>query len=296
MKRRETTTIRPVRGRQWSKVAAGAIALTVMAVFVATPLFFMVLTSMKPTADVDAGKLGITTFTLENFIQIFSSNISIGSFYSDTGVMVPVLNSTMVALAATLVSVIIGALAAYGMTMTDMRGKRALSIYVLFAYVFPSFILLIPVSIVLHRFGLTDTLAGLTLAHMIITVPFATWMMRGYFLTIPRELEEAARVDGCSRWQSLIRVIMPVAAPGVATAAIFAFTQSWDELLFALVLMSSQTNYTLPVVSTFLVFGDVYHWGPLMAIGVISALPPAALYLFVQRYIVSGMTAGSVKG
>jgi len=178
----------------------------------------------------------------------------------------------------------------------QFRGRRALSTFVLFAYVFPPFIIMIALRYLITWLGINDTLYGLILLHCVITVPYCTWMLRAYFLSVPKDIEEAAMVDGCTRFQALIRVILPVTLPGVITAATFAFTLSWQDLILALITLDTDVNYTVPMALVNMIQGDFIQWGKLMAGAVIGALPPIFVYYLLQRHIVSGLTAGAVKG
>lgn len=265
---------------------------------VLVPMYWVVITSFKPASETEGGKLGnlgISSFTLDNYKKILLRN-PLWEAYVGKNILTSLKNSFVVALCATAVALIVGPLAGYALAMLSIKGKGLISSYVLFAYVFPPFILMIPLLISLTKLGLVNSLVGVGFAHLIISVPFTTWMLRGYFLGVPKDLQDAALIDGCSKVAVLVRIVLPVSAPGLVTAAIFAFTQSWSELLFALILVNSKEIYTLPIVTTMLKIGDVYIWGQLMATAVIAAAPPVILYMFIQRYIVRGLMAGAVKG
>ena len=265
---------------------------------VLVPMYWVVITSFKPASETEGGKLGnlgISSFTLDNYKKILLHN-PLWEAYVGKNILTSLKNSFVVALSATAVALIVGPLAGYALAMLSIKGKGLISSYVLFAYVFPPFILMIPLLISLTKLGLVNSLVGVGFAHLIISVPFTTWMLRGYFLGVPKDLQDAALIDGCSKVAVLVRIVLPVSAPGLVTAAIFAFTQSWSELLFALILVNSKEIYTLPIVTTMLKIGDVYIWGQLMATAVIAAAPPVILYMFIQRYIVRGLMAGAVKG
>ena len=160
----------------------------------------------------------------------------------------------------------------------------------------PPALLFIPLYRVLAELGATNSLAALVLSYPTFTVPFCTWLLIGFFKALPRELEEAAFVDGASRTAALTRVLLPLAAPGIVASAIFAFTLSWNEFLYALVFIQDETALTLPVGLNLLIYGDVFSWGQLMAASVITTLPVVALYMFIHRWMVEGLAAGSVKG
>lgn len=150
--------------------------------------------------------------------------------------------------------------------------------------------------IVLNSLHMLDWLPALIAVYLTFTVPFSIWLLKAYFLTIPRELEDAALVDGATRWQSLVLIVMPLATPGIAVACIYSFTLAWNEYLFAFTLLSDQTKFTLAPGLTKLIFGDVFLWGMIMAGGVLMSAPLLVLYFVAQRYIVAGLSAGAVKG
>jgi len=175
------------------------------------------------------------------------------------------------------------------------RGSKQTGLAIFFAYLVPPSILFIPLALIVFKLGLFDTTWALILTYPTFLIPFCTWLLMGYFRTIPYELEECALIDGATRWQILIKIILPLAVPGLISAGIFAFTLSWNEFIYALTFVSSSENKTVPVgVVTELVEGDVYHWGPLMAGALLGSLPVAFVYSFFVEYYVSGMT-GSVK-
>jgi multiple sugar transport system permease protein len=185
--------------------------------------------------------------------------------------------------------------AGYSLARIPFKGKGLLSGFILFAYVFPPFILILALYSLLQSLHLHNTLPGLMLLHLIIVVPYCTWALRGYFLSVPKELEDAAMIDGCSRIGALFRVVLPVSAPGVASAGIFSFTLSWGEMLFAMIVLDSYEKFTLPVALRTMVVGDFVRWGDLMAAVIIAVLPPVVFYLLLQRYVVQGLTAGAIK-
>ena len=149
---------------------------------------------------------------------------------------------------------------------------------------------------VIYSIGLIDNILGLMVTYLTFTVPFATWMMIGYFRNVPSELEDAALIDGCSRLQALVRIMVPIALPALAVVALFAFTLSWNEFLYALVFIGSDSQKTLTLGLIGLVRGDTFPWGPMMAASLLGTLPPMLVYLVSQRWVVSGLAAGSVKG
>jgi ABC-type glycerol-3-phosphate transport system permease component len=167
---------------------------------------------------------------------------------------------------------------------------------ILILYLIPPALLFIPLYRVLAELGATNTVGSLILSYPTFTVPFCTWLLIGFFKSLPKELEESALVDGASRTTALTRVLLPLAAPGIVASAIFAFTLSWNEFLYALVFIQDERAITVPVGLNLLIYGDVFHWGQLMAASVITTIPVVALYMFIHRWMVEGLASGSVKG
>ena len=204
-------------------------------------------------------------------------------------------NTVLVSVVSTFLSIACSVLAAYAIERLRFRGSRYVGMSIFLAYLVPPSILFIPLAAMVYKLHLFDTRLALILTYPTFLIPFCTWLLMGYFKTIPLELEECALIDGASRWQILLRIILPLAVPGLISAGIFAFTLSWNEFIYALTFISSSEVKTVPVgVVTELVEGDVYHWGSLMAGALFGSLPVAILYSFFVEYYVSGMT-GSVK-
>ena len=190
----------------------------------------------------------------------------------------------------------IACLSAYAVARLRFPGREAIATLILVLYLVPPALLFIPLYRVLAELGATNSLIALFLSYPTFTVPFCTWLLIGFFKALPTELEEAALVDGATRVQALRRVLLPLAAPGIVAAAIFAFTLSWNEFLYALVFIQDERTLTVPVGLNLLIYGDVFHWGQLMAASVITTVPVVTLYMFVQRWMVEGLAAGGVKG
>jgi ABC-type glycerol-3-phosphate transport system permease component len=205
-------------------------------------------------------------------------------------------NSLLVTLVTTSLAMIIGTLAAYAIVRLTFRGREFFARGAVVTYLVPGSLLFIPMFQVIYSIGLIDNIVGLMVTYLTFTVPFATWMMIGYFRNVPSELEDAALVDGCSRVQALARIMVPIALPALAVVALFAFTLSWNEFLYALVFIGSDSQKTLTVGLIGLVRGDTFPWGPMMAAALLGALPPTLVYIFSQRWVVSGLAAGGVKG
>jgi multiple sugar transport system permease protein len=205
-------------------------------------------------------------------------------------------NSVVVSVSSTLLATAIGTIGAYALARLRFLGRAFMASAVLITYLVPPSILFIPLYAQIRNLGMADSLTGLIATYPSFTVPFVTWLLMGYFESIPEELEEAAMIDGATRFGAFRRVVLPLAAPGLLAAALYAFTQAWNEFLYALVFITNVKLRTLPVGLSTFITGDVYGWGSLMAGAVLTTLPVIAAYVYLQRYMVEGLTAGSVKG
>jgi len=262
--------------------------LAVLLVVVMFPFYWMTITSLK--SEVQMRSL-VSMFwpepvVLDNFRHLLDQTDFLAWFQ----------NSVFVAVSSTFVATAIGTLGAYSLARLQFLGRAFMSSAVLITYLVPPSILFIPLYAQMRNLGLADSLAGLIAAYPSFTVPFVTWLLMGYFESIPIELEEAAMIDGATRFGAFRRVILPLAAPGVLAAGLYAFTQAWNEFLYALVFITDVKLRTLPVGLSTFITGDVYGWGYLMAGAVLTTLPVIAAYTYLQRYMVEGLTAGSVKG
>jgi multiple sugar transport system permease protein len=266
-------------------VYGSLLAFSLFAIF---PVYWIFLTSLKKGRDVfnTAEILFPVKLTIFNYVQVFKQNEIIRWIEV----------STLLATISTLFALGVGILAAYSLTHFRYRGRRVLALAIFFSYVIPKGLLFIPLFLVLNQFGLVDTFMGLVLAHETFSVPFCTWLLYGYFKTLPRELVDSGRIDGCSPMGILSRILLPLAAPGVATAAIFSFTTSWNEFLYAATLITNDRMMTLPLGISGFLTSDTYQWGPMMAASIIAILPMLVLFVLAQRYIVQGLTIGAVKG
>jgi multiple sugar transport system permease protein len=204
-------------------------------------------------------------------------------------------NTVLVSVVSTFFSLAASVFAAYAIERLRFSGAKQVGLAIFLAYLVPPSILFIPLASVVFQLGLFDTRLALILTYPTFLIPFCTWLLMGYFRSIPFELEECALIDGATRWQILVKIVLPLAVPGLISAGIFAFTLSWNEFIYALTFVSSSEIKTLPIgVVTELVEGDVYHWGSLMAGALLGSLPVAFVYSFFVEYYVSGMT-GSIK-
>jgi multiple sugar transport system permease protein len=264
------------------------VALAILVFVALFPFYWMGLTSLRSPRGVYVREAMLIPrdLTLENFEFVFSER--------PTATWLR--NSLFVAFISSSLSIIIGVLAGYSLARLRYLGNRTMARTILFTYLMPSTLIFIPLFILMSNLNLINSFWALFLSYQTFNVPFCTWLILGYFRTIPIELEDAARIDGCDRLGVLWRIIVPLAAPGIVTAFIFGFTNSWNEFLFATVLTNSATMQTLPSGLGSFIMGDVFLWGPLMAVSLVTTLPPIVLFIIVQRYVVSGMTLGSVKG
>jgi ABC-type glycerol-3-phosphate transport system permease component len=254
------------------------------------PVYQMIVVSLLPQrAILDSGLLpDVGQWTLDYYRRMLESGVISASIY---------INSVIVGLATMLIGTTISAMAGYALSRYRFPGSSVVDRFVLLGYIIPPILLVVPIYVTMVGWGLHDTLPGLVLAHTVLTIPFGIWMLRGFFAGIPLELDEAARVDGASRVQILLRIALPLSLPGLAAVAVFSFMESWSEFLFASVLLSTKANYTFPVglYAVAGTYGDV-RWGETMAAATIGAVPIFVLFLLFQRWLVAGLTSGAVKG
>ncbi|MCR8636906.1 carbohydrate ABC transporter permease [Paenibacillus radicis (ex Xue et al. 2023)] len=263
------------------------LIMVVASLIVLVPTLWMVSTAFKPNDEVmvtppqwipDAP-------TWESFIRIWN-DYPFATYFA---------NSVYIVLAATIISLVFSAMAGYGASRFRFRGKSAFLTFLLVTQMFPSIMLLIPFYKVLKTLGLIDTHMGLILVYISFTIPFCTWMMMGFFQGIPKELDEAATIDGCGRIRTFVQIILPLSLPGIAATAIYSFLQGWNEYMFALILTTSEEMKTLPVGIGQLNGFYKIVWNDMMAASFVSSLPLVILFLFLQKYFISSLTAGAVK-
>jgi multiple sugar transport system permease protein len=268
---------------------AGAYAvLAILVVVVVFPFYWMTITALKSETQMRSltSMFWPDPVVTDNFRHLLRQT-DFGAWFR---------NSVTVAVTSTLLATAIGTIGAYGLARLRFLGRAFMSSAVLITYLVPPSILFIPLYAQIRNLGLADSLAGLIAAYPSFTVPFVTWLLMGYFESIPEELEEAAMIDGASRFGAFARIVLPLAAPGVLAAGLYAFTQAWNEFLYALVFITDVKLRTLPVGLSSFITGDVYGWGFLMAGAVLTTLPVIAAYIYLQKYMVEGHTAGGVKG
>jgi multiple sugar transport system permease protein len=270
------------------KLVTVYLPLLVFLIVLLFPFYWMAITSVKPDAELlsrEGNPFWVINPTLSHFYKLLF----------ETSYPQWLWNTVLVSVVSTFVSLAASVFAAYAIERLRFKGSKHVGLSIFLAYMVPPSILFIPLANVVFNLGLFDTRWALILTYPTFLIPFCTWLLMGYFRSIPAELEECALIDGASRWQILVKIVLPLAVPGLISAGIFAFTLSWNEFIYALTFISSSEVKTLPVgVVTELVQGDVYQWGPLMAGALLGSLPVAFIYSFFVEYYVSGMT-GSVK-
>lgn len=278
------------RGTLGTRLITVYLPLLGFLVFLLFPFYWMIITSFKPDVDIfvlEYNPFWIKHFTLENYKFLFS-----GTAFPEWAK-----NTIIVATASTAISLFCSILIGYSLARLRFPGSNFLGVGIFLAYLVPPTLLFLPLAQVIARYELYNTYWALIFTYPTQLIPFASWLLMGYFRTIPKEIEESALIDGASRLGALVKIILPLALPGVLSAAIFSFTLSWNEFLYALIFMSSGTMKTIPVGTVSdLIRSDVFQWGALMASAVLGSLPVAFIYSFFVDQYVSGLTAGAVKG
>jgi len=277
------------RRQLWWRIASHLLLVPFL-IFALFPFYHMALTSLKTDRELydrNAVPLLIRQGpTLEHYTKLLW----------DTAFLTWTKNSLLVTILATTVSVVIGTIAAYALARLRFFGVGSFGTGIFVTYLVPTSLLFLPLAQVVNWLGLADSKWSLVVTYPTFLVPFCTWLLMGYFRTVPKEIEESAMVDGATRVQALMRIILPIAIPGLVCAILFAFTLSWNEFIYALTFTSSSDEITASVgITSELIRGDIYFWGSLMAGAVLGSVPIVILYVFFLDYYVSGLTAGAVK-
>jgi multiple sugar transport system permease protein len=277
------------RRKLWTKVLMHVLLLPFL-VFAVFPFYHMTLTSLKQDGELyDRNSIPLLITkgpTLEHYTKLLWES----EFLTWTK------NSLLVTLLATIVSLVLGTIAAYALARLKFFAVGSFGTGIFVTYLVPTSLLFLPLAQVVNWLGLADSKWALVVTYPTFLVPFCTWLLMGYFRTVPKEVEECAMVDGATRIQALWRIVLPIAIPGLVCAALFAFTLSWNEFIYALTFTSSSDQITASVgVTSELIRGDIYFWGQLMAGAVLGSVPIVILYVFFLDYYVSGLTAGAVK-
>ena len=275
----------------WQRRLLGLwLPLAALTVFCLFPFVWMVVTSLKPNAelyDPKAFPLAIHHPSLEHYIALLK----------ETNFILWIANTMLVAVISTAISLVLGAMLAYPLARLRFPGAALLAMAVGAAYLVPQTLLFVPMVELINRLDLGNTLSAVMLTYPTLLVPFSAWLLMGYFKTVPKELEEAALIDGASRWRAMTSVILPLCVPGFISAGIFAFTLAQNEFLYALLFLTRSNIRTVSIgVVGELIRGDAFYWGQLMAAAFLGLIPVVLIYMFFVKYYVAGLTAGSVKG
>lgn len=277
-----------VRTRRRLLLKLGAIlALLAGAVFAGFPVLWMLVSSFKSNTEIFEYPPRFITenFSLDAYVTILTDPEKVRFF----------INSYVVSLSVTALTLVVAILAAYAFSRFEFRGKRVINVVIISVQAVPPITLLIPYFGLVVTLGLYNTYPGLILTYMVFTLPYAIIMMTGYFNTLPRELDEAVRVDGAGSMTALWRILVPIATPGIVSVGIYTFMIAWNEYLFALTLTRTNDMRTVPIGIQLLMGQHSYEWNEMMAMSILGSIPVLLLFLFFQRYFIGGMTAGSVK-
>ncbi|MDP8924917.1 MAG: carbohydrate ABC transporter permease [Chloroflexota bacterium] len=276
--------------RKLDRLLTVYLPLALVLFFLLAPFYWMTITAFKPNSELYDG-------AVSPLLVFAPSTEHFEYLWTRTDFVVWTWNTMFVAIAATAVSIFFGVPAGYALARLRFRGADTLSLGIFTTYLVPTTLLFIPMVQVMKTLNLLDTIVGLVVVYPTFLLPFTTWLMSGYFKTIPSELEECARIDGASRIAAMLRIAFPLAAPGIVSAGIFCFTLSWNEFIYALTLVTSSAERTIPVgVLVQLTRADFYFWGPLMAGALCGSVPVALIYSFFVDQYAAGLTAGAVKG
>lgn len=276
-----------VKARRRTMRAGVVVGLVLGAIFAAAPVLWMLSSSFKSNTEIFElpPRLVTDSFSFDAYVAIFSDPEKLRFF----------LNSYIVAGSVTLLTLFVAIQAAYAFSRFEFRGKRILNVVIVSVQAVPPITLLIPYFGLVVLLGLYNTYPGLIFTYMVFTLPYAIIMMTGYFNTLPRELDEAVRVDGAGSFTALWRVLVPISVPGIVSVGVYTFMIAWNEYLFALTLTRTVDMRTVPIGIQLLMGQHSYEWNEIMAMSILGSIPVLVLFLFFQRYFISGLTSGSVK-
>jgi multiple sugar transport system permease protein len=282
-----------IEGEKWKRWVYFYIPLVVFVFVLLFPFYWMAITTVRPDSEL------YRPWNAVNYAPFWTANPTlehIRFLLDETLFSSWMWNTMLISIASTAISLFCGLLAGYALARLNFPFAGSLGTGIFITYLVPQTLLFIPLADIIRQFKLGDTPWALILTYPTFLIPFCTWLMMGYFKAIPRELEECARIDGATRVKAMIYIVFPIALPGILSAGIFAFTLSWNEFIYALVFLSSPEQKTVPVgVTSELIRGDVFYWGPLMAGALLGSIPVALVYSFFVEHYVAGLT-GSVKG
>lgn len=260
------------------------IILSIIALF---PLVWILMSSVKSSGELTANPTRFLPkkFTMENFIHVIN----------DLGFAVNISNSLLIALLTTCIAIVVSAMAAYGIVRFFPKFGALMSRILVATYMFPPILLAIPYSLVMAKLGLVNTRIGLVIVYLSFSVPYAVWMLVGFFKTVPLGIEEAARVDGANKFQTFTRIVLPLVVPGIVATAIYTFINAWNEFLYSLILINSTGKMTVSVALKSLQGAEILDWGDMMAASALVVIPSVVFFMFIQNKIAGGMTDGAVK-
>jgi multiple sugar transport system permease protein len=282
--------MRRKRFRMLQRIVGVYLPLAAFLFFALFPFYWMLISSFKANPELynlRANRLWIKNPTLDQFRDLFAK----------TAVLRWLANSFFVSFLTSLISMTFGVMAGYALARLKFPGAQAFGLATFITYLVPTTLIFIPLARVVQSLGLSNSIWSLVVTYPTFLIPFCTWMLIAYFKSIPKDMEECAMIDGCSRIGAMVRIVLPMAIPGVVFSAMFGFTLSWNEFVYALTFISNTAEKTMSVaVPTELIRGDAYFWGELMAASLLGSVPVALLYSFFMDYFVSGLTAGALKG
>ena len=263
------------------------IYLIILAVVAFFPLVWVLLCSVKTSGDLTANPTRILPkqFTLENFLHVIN----------ELGFAENIANSLLIAISTTCIAIVISSMAAYGIVRFFPKLGSIMSKVLVTTYMFPPILLAIPYSMVMAKAGLVNTRIGLVIVYLSFSVPYAVWMLVGFFKTVPIGIEEAARVDGANKLQTFVQIVLPLVMPGIVATAIYTFINAWNEFLYSLILINSTDKMTVSVASKSLQGSEILNWGDMMAASALVVVPSVVFFMFIQNKIAGGMTEGAVK-
>jgi len=263
------------------------VAVIIICIYSFFPIYWMIISSLRPPERLFLDtSLVFWPPDLSSYVSLLQLTNYVANFF----------NSTLMAVATIIIAMVLSSFVAYGATRLRFRGKTILVASLLFAYMFPPLMLAIPMAVAFRMIGLSDSLWGLLIAHLAISLPLGVWLLWGFFKSMPFELEEAAMVDGCSQFGAFIKVVLPLSVPGLITVGIFSFLLSWADYVFALIFIMSDQNKTLPVALASMLGAQDLQWGEVLAGASLIALPLFVIFIFCYRYFVAGLSAGALKG
>lgn len=273
--------------RKWKK-RLSVLFVMLCLLFSLIPIYWMLNTSFKSMSEIYRADPTLIPEkpTVENYVSLFTK----------TGFLRGVWNSLLVALVVSSFSISVAFPAAYAVSRLVFKGKRIMSRGILFCYLIPASVLYIPLFVMLSKIGLTNSIVGLMVIYPTATIPYAAWMLIPNIRSVPKNIEEAAMVDGCSRGQVITKVALPLCMPSIISTFIFTFGMSWGEYMYALANISSESSKTFPLILSGLIFGDMYPWGQLMAGGICASIPLIVTYVCLSKFLITGATEGGVKG